>query len=183
MWFQHSMSTAFIFSLEKCHSSPFALFKLESLFLLLNVKVVYVVSALNPYIIYIKIWNVNIFSCPIGVILHLWLCRLVCVCVCVCTLLLFSCVWLFATPWTIVFQAPLSMEFSRQGYWSGLPFPPTGIFLTHRSNPCFLHWQADSLPLSHLGSTSPAPSTTLTYILHGNLTSKIYVSVYVVTSW
>ena len=65
------MSTAFIFSLEKCHSSPFALFKLESLFLLLNVKVVYVVSALNPYIIYIKILNVNIFSCPIGVILHL----------------------------------------------------------------------------------------------------------------
>ena len=35
----------------------------------------------------------------------------------------FSCVWLFATPWTVVaHQAPLSMEFSRQEYWSGLPF-------------------------------------------------------------
>ena len=30
---------------------------------------------------------------------------------------------LFATPWTVALQAPLSMEFSRQEYWSGLPFP------------------------------------------------------------
>ena len=34
-----------------------------------------------------------------------------------------SCVQLFKTPWTISYQAPLSMEFSRQEYWSGLPFP------------------------------------------------------------
>ena len=34
-----------------------------------------------------------------------------------------SCVRLFATPWTVADQAPLSMGFSRQGYWSGLPFP------------------------------------------------------------
>ena len=33
-------------------------------------------------------------------------------------------VWLFATPWTIDHQTPLSMGFSRQEYWSGLPFPP-----------------------------------------------------------
>ena len=33
---------------------------------------------------------------------------------------------LFATPWTIVLQAPLSMEFSSQEYWSGLPFHPLG---------------------------------------------------------
>ena len=32
-------------------------------------------------------------------------------------------VQLFATPWTVALQAPLSMEFSRQKYWSGLPFP------------------------------------------------------------
>ena len=37
-----------------------------------------------------------------------------------------SCVQLFATPWTIARQAPLSMEFPRQEYWSGLPFPPPG---------------------------------------------------------
>ena len=35
-------------------------------------------------------------------------------------------VWLFATPWTIARQAPLSMGFSRQEYWSGLPFPSPG---------------------------------------------------------
>ena len=37
-----------------------------------------------------------------------------------------SCVWLFETPWTIARQAPLSMGFSRQEYWSGLPCPPPG---------------------------------------------------------
>ena len=33
---------------------------------------------------------------------------------------------LFVTPWTVAYQAPLSMEFSRQEYWSGLPFHPPG---------------------------------------------------------
>ena len=32
----------------------------------------------------------------------------------------------FATPWTVAYQAPLSMGFSRQEYWSGLPFPSPG---------------------------------------------------------
>ena len=36
------------------------------------------------------------------------------------------CVRFFATPWTAVHQAPLPMEFSRQEYWSGLPFPSPG---------------------------------------------------------
>ena len=39
---------------------------------------------------------------------------------------LLSHVWLFATPWTVAQQAPLSMGFSRQEYWSGLPCPPPG---------------------------------------------------------
>ena len=39
---------------------------------------------------------------------------------------LFSCVWLFAAPWTVAHQAPLSMGFSKQEYWSGLPFPSPG---------------------------------------------------------
>ena len=38
----------------------------------------------------------------------------------------FSCVQLFATLWTIACQAPLSMGFPRQEYWSGLPFPSPG---------------------------------------------------------
>ena len=37
---------------------------------------------------------------------------------------LLSCVLLFATPWTVAHQAPLSMGLSWQEYWSGLPFPP-----------------------------------------------------------
>ena len=47
----------------------------------------------------------------------------------VCMLSCFSRVWLFVTLWTVVFQAPLSMGFSRQEYWSGLPFPPPADLL------------------------------------------------------
>ena len=39
---------------------------------------------------------------------------------------LLSHVWLLVTPWTVAHQVPLSMGFSRQEYWSGLPFPPPG---------------------------------------------------------
>ena len=39
---------------------------------------------------------------------------------------LLSRVWLFATPWTVAYQAPPSKGFSRQEYWSGLPFPFPG---------------------------------------------------------
>ena len=42
------------------------------------------------------------------------------------TVKLLSHVRLFATPWTIAYQAPLSMQFSRQDYWSGLPIPSPG---------------------------------------------------------
>ena len=38
-------------------------------------------------------------------------------------------VWLFATPWTVAHQAPLSMGFLSQEYWRGLPFPPPGDLL------------------------------------------------------
>ena len=38
-------------------------------------------------------------------------------------------VQLFATPWTAAYQAPPSLGFSRQNYWSGLLFPPPGDFL------------------------------------------------------
>ena len=45
-----------------------------------------------------------------------------------CLLSCFSHVHLFIALWTVPLQAPLSMEFSRQEYWSGLPFPPPGDF-------------------------------------------------------
>ena len=44
---------------------------------------------------------------------------------CVCVFSCFSRVWLFATLWTVAHQAPLSMAFSKQEYWSGLPYPPS----------------------------------------------------------
>ena len=56
-----------------------------------------------------------------------------------------SCLTL-ATPWTVARQAPLSMGFSRQEYWSGLPFLLQGIFLTQGSNPGLLHCRQILLP-------------------------------------
>ena len=59
-----------------------------------------------------------------------------CVCVsCFSSVRWLSCVRLFATPWTVAYQAPASMEFSRQGYWSGLPFPSLGTSLTLQALP------------------------------------------------
>ena len=46
----------------------------------------------------------------------------------ICSVHLLSCVQLFATPCTVVYQASLSMGFPRQEYWNGLPFPILGDF-------------------------------------------------------
>ena len=61
-------------------------------------------------------------------------------------------VWLSATPWTEARQAPLSMGFSRQEYWSGLPCPAPGDIPTpgiKPASPVAPTFQADSLPLNH----------------------------------
>ena len=65
-------------------------------------------------------------------------------------LLLLSLCLTLEISWTVARQAPLSVEFPRQEYWSGLPFG--GLFPIQESNPRLLHQQADSLLLSHLGS-------------------------------
>ena len=57
-------------------------------------------------------------------------------------------VWLFATPWTVALQAPLSMGFPRRECWSGLPFPTPGD-LPDRD---WTWVSANSLALCHLGS-------------------------------
>ena len=63
-----------------------------------------------------------------------------CVCVCVgmymCEWVTNSCLTL-ATPWTMPHQTPLSMEFSRKEYWSGLPFPPPGNLIDPGIKPEF----------------------------------------------
>ena len=63
-------------------------------------------------------------------------------------LLWFSCSVMFdslVTPWTVAHQASLSMGFSRQEHWSGLPLPSSGNFPTQGSNLRLLYWQVDSL--------------------------------------
>ena len=52
-------------------------------------------------------------------------CVFICVCLCICVYVLshFTCVQLFAASWTVAHQAPLSIGFSRQEYWSGLACP------------------------------------------------------------
>ena len=71
--------------------------------------------------------------------------------------ILFSCLVMsdsFAALWTVAYQASRSMEFSRQGYWNELPWPPPGDFPdpgiepTSLTSPVLL---ADSLPRSHRG--------------------------------
>ena len=53
---------------------------------------------------------------------------------------------LFATPWSVAHQAPLSMGFSRQEYWSGLPFPSTGDLPDPGIEPGSPALQTDALP-------------------------------------
>ena len=56
-----------------------------------------------------------------------------------------SCVQLFATPWTVAYQAPPSMGFSRQEYLSGLTFPSPGDLLDSGIKPLSPALQADAL--------------------------------------
>ena len=67
---------------------------------------------------------------------------------------LLSCVRLFATPWTVAYQAPPSTEFSRQEYWSGLPFPSPGDLPDPGIEPRSPALQADAL-LSELPFVTP----------------------------
>ena len=70
---------------------------------------------------------------------------------CVCGQL-FTSAQFFATPWTVAHRAPLSMGFSRQEYWSGLPLPPPGDLPDPGIKPASPALQADSLLLNHEGS-------------------------------
>ena len=55
-------------------------------------------------------------------------------------------VWLFVTPWTVAYQAALPMGFSKQEYWSGLPFPSPGDLPNPGIEPRSPTLQADALP-------------------------------------
>ena len=62
-----------------------------------------------------------------------------------------SCVQLFAIPWIVAYQAPQSMGFSRQEYWSGLPFPSPGDLPNPGVEPGLLHFRQTLYCLSHQG--------------------------------
>ena len=100
---------------------------------------------------------------------------------------LLTLVQLFAILWTIALQAPLSMEFSRQEYWKGLPFPPLPNPVSEPTYPtapalCRLIFFFFLL-LSHLGSPnisgektlkmSPLPSLALSASPHRNILTTI----------
>ena len=71
----------------------------------------------------------------------------------------------FVTRWTITCQAPLSKGFSRQGYWSGLPFTPPGDLPNPGVDFSLLHGRQILYHLSHQGSPS--------YLLRGEFDTKL----------
>ena len=83
------------------------------------------------------------------------------------------------TPWTVAGPAPLSMGFSRQEYWSGLPRPPPGDLPKPGINLCLLHllhWQVSSLPL--IPPVKPSYFLSHLYYFTGNNGSLgIYLSI------
>ena len=104
---------------------------------------------------------VHVYVC-MYIDIHTYIHTHVCVCVCVCIqLLLFSCKVVsdsFSTPWTVAYQAPLSIGYPKQEDWNGLPLPFLGYLTNLGIKPLFptlsmsLALQANSLPLSHQGS-------------------------------
>ena len=74
-----------------------------------------------------------------------------------------------AIPWSAACQAPLSMGFPRQECWSGLSLPSPENLPDPGIEPGSPAWQADSLPLSHLGSPR-------TFWLHSNAQEPIHLA-------
>ena len=90
--------------------------------------------------------NAGVYHMFISVYLCMYMAVYTCMCVCVyvCVLVAQSC-WLFVTSWTVAHQTPLSVDFSRQEYWSGLLFPSPGDLPDLGIEPGFPALQADSL--------------------------------------
>ena len=78
----------------------------------------------------------------------------------------FSHVQLFATPWSVACHAPLSMRFSRQKYWSGLPFPSAGVLPNPETESRSPSLQADSLPSEPPGKPDVIRKWTWKWLSH-----------------
>ena len=94
---------------------------------------------------------------------------------CVCMLSCFSCVWLFATLWTIAHQAPLSMRFPRNEYFSGLPCPPPGDLSDPGIEPMSLKSPALAGGLVTTSVTLEAPSA---QVIAGSKTPQLLMSLH-----
>ena len=90
-----------------------------------------------------------------------------------------SCTRLFATPWTVAHQIPVSMESSREEYWSGLPFPSPGIFPTQGLNPCLLKRSPALAGRFFITSTTweaDVPNICEVYLIPESINNKNYSS-------
>ena len=80
------------------------------------------------YVLYVYVYMyMHVYMC-ICVYMYICICMCICIYICCATKSLQLCPF-FAALWTVAHQAPLSMEFSRQEYWSGLPYPSPGDLL------------------------------------------------------
>ena len=91
-----------------------------------------------------------------------------------------SSVQLFATPWTVAYQAPLPMGFSRQEYWSRLPFPSPGDLPDPGIEPGSPALQADALTSDPGGKPREVPyvwstSSLSIHLVMGLVTSTEYL--------
>ena len=89
-----------------------------------------------------------------------------------------GCVQLFVTPWTVAHQPPLSIGFSRQEYWSGLPFPSPGGLPNPGIKPRSPALEADTLISEPPGGTitiksNPIPTVWVTHKLENNNTKEV----------
>ena len=82
-------------------------------------------------------------------------------------------VWLLVTPWTVAHQAPLSMGFSRQEYWRGLPCPPPVDLPDAGTEPMSPTLQADSLPSEPSGKPKNTGVGSLSLLLGNLLTQEL----------
>ena len=94
----------------------------------------------------IYIYRYRQISIYLSISIYMYICIYLSIYLSTCVCQSLSRARLFATPWTAIHQVPLSMRFSRQGYWSGLPFPSPGDLPNPGIEPGSPALQANSLP-------------------------------------